>query len=114
MATLTTVDASVLQELQSREQFFWLDLANPDPEEIDALGEILGLHKLAIEDTQEFGQRPKADAYGDELLLVYCGRSPLTTGTSAITSPGPGMTSTRRGTPSRGCSRPTATRSRNV
>jgi magnesium transporter len=73
MATLTTVDASVLQELQSRDQFFWLDLADPDPEEIDALGEILGLHELAIEDTQEFGQRPKADAYGDELLLVYYG-----------------------------------------
>jgi magnesium transporter len=73
MATLTTVDASVLQELQSREQFFWLDLADPDPEEIDALGAILGLHELAIEDTQEFGQRPKADAYGDGLLLVYYG-----------------------------------------
>jgi magnesium transporter len=73
METLTSVDPSVLQELQSREQFFWLDLDDPAPKEIDALGEILGLHELAVEDTQEFGQRPKADAYGQELLLVYYG-----------------------------------------
>jgi Mg2+ and Co2+ transporter CorA len=39
--------------------------------EIEALGEILGLHELAVEDTQEFGQRTKADAYGEELLFVY-------------------------------------------
>ena len=79
MDTLTTVDASVLQELQSREQFFWLDLDDPDPKEIDALGEILGLHELAVEDTQEFGQRPKADAYGEELLFVYYGARLTTT-----------------------------------
>ena len=54
-------------------QFFWLDLDDPDPKEIGALGEILGLHELAVEDTQEFGQRSKADAYGEELLLVYYG-----------------------------------------
>ena len=47
----------------------------PTRKEIDALGEILGLHELAVEDTQEFGQRPKADAYGEELLLVYYGAS---------------------------------------
>lgn len=73
MDTLTTVDASVLQELRSREQFFWLDLDDPDPKEIGALGEILGLHELAVEDTQEFGQRPKADWYGEQLLFVYYG-----------------------------------------
>src|ERR1700760_4426219 len=73
MVTLTSFDASTLRELQSREQFFWLDLTDPDPKEVDELGEILGLHELAVEDTQEFGQRPKADAYGDELLIAYYG-----------------------------------------
>src|ERR1700750_1086324 len=73
MDTLTTVDPGVLEELQTREKFFWLDLEDPDPKEIAALGEILGLHELAVEDTQEFGQRPKADTYGEELLLVYYG-----------------------------------------
>src|SRR5690349_6203989 len=73
MDTLTTVDASVLQQLQSREQFFWLDLDDPDAKAIEALGEILGLHELAVEDTQEFVQRAKADAYGDQLLFVYYG-----------------------------------------
>ena len=73
MVTLTSFDAGTLRELQSRGQFFWLDLTDPDPKQIDELGEILGLHELAIEDTQEFGQRPKADAYGDELLIAYYG-----------------------------------------
>jgi magnesium transporter len=73
MDTLTSVDPGVLEELQSREQFFSLDLDDPDSKEIAALGAILGLHELAVEDTQEFGQRPKADTYGEQLLLVYYG-----------------------------------------
>ena len=178
LVTLTAVDASVLRELQSREQFFWLDLADPDPKEIDELGEILKLHELAIEDTREFGQRPKLDAYADELLLAYYGarldsdgrpvpvelhlhvsrrfvitvhhgarrqfdlirdsfehQSPSDPGTvvykviNALTDSivdvlervadqvedsRPAMSSTRCGTSFRACSRPTATRSRNV
>src|ERR1700759_1996072 len=73
MVTLTTFDASTLRELQSREQFFWLDLTDPDPKEVDELGEILGLHEIAVEDTQGFGPGPKAEAAGDEVLIAYCG-----------------------------------------
>ena len=35
------------------------------------IGELLGLHRLAIEDTREFGQRPKVDVYDDHVLLVF-------------------------------------------
>ncbi len=35
------------------------------------LGQRFGLHPLALEDTQEFGQRPKLDDYGDTALLVF-------------------------------------------
>jgi magnesium transporter len=35
------------------------------------LGELLGLHPVAIEDTVEFDQRPKLDSYGDHLLFVF-------------------------------------------
>jgi magnesium transporter len=36
---------------------------------------VLRLHPLALEDTQDFGQRPKADVYDQQLLLVYFGAS---------------------------------------
>ena len=35
------------------------------------MGEALGLHPVAIEDTIEFGQRPKLDSYGDHVLFVF-------------------------------------------
>ncbi len=33
----------------------------------------LGVHPLALEDSEEFSQRPKLDHYGDHLLLVFYG-----------------------------------------
>ena len=32
---------------------------------------MLGLHPVALEDTREFGQRPKVDPYDDHVLLVF-------------------------------------------
>ena len=37
----------------------------PSDADLDAAGELLGLHELALEDTREFGQRPKLDRYPD-------------------------------------------------
>ena len=70
---LTSVDLPEIGELPARNEFFWLDLDDPDADTVALVGEMLGLHKLAIEDTQEFDQRPKLDVYGEQLLLVYFG-----------------------------------------
>ena len=71
MQVLESVERDRIAELRERDEFFWLDLTNPSAEEMKAVGETLGLHPVAIEDTLEFGQRPKLDAYGDHLLFVY-------------------------------------------
>jgi magnesium transporter len=71
MEVLESVERDRIAELRERDEFFWLDLTNPSAEEMKAVGETLGLHPVAIEDTLEFGQRPKLDAYGDHLLFVY-------------------------------------------
>lgn len=71
MEVLTEVDRDRIAALRERDEFFWLDLQAPSPREIDAAGELLGLHELALEDTREFGQRPKLDRYPDAVLLVY-------------------------------------------
>jgi magnesium transporter len=71
MLVLETVERDRLAELRERDEFFWLDLKDPSIEDLKAVGEILGLHPVAIEDTIEFGQRPKLDLYGDHVLFVF-------------------------------------------
>jgi magnesium transporter len=68
---LTSVGRDRIAELLEAGHFFWLDLESPADDELAALGELLHLHPLALEDTREFGQRPKLDRYGDAVLLVY-------------------------------------------
>lgn len=70
---LDAIDERTLDELAARREFFWLDLVRPDDAQVAALGERFGWHPLAIEDTQEFRQRPKLDRYGDHMLLVFYG-----------------------------------------
>ena len=71
MHVLTSVGRDRIAELLEAGHFFWLDLESPGDAELAALGELLHLHPLALEDTREFGQRPKLDRYGDAVLLVY-------------------------------------------
>jgi magnesium transporter len=71
MEVFESVDRDRLAELRERDEFFWLDLNGPTTDDLKALGEVLGLHPIAIEDTIEFGQRPKMDLYGDHVLFVF-------------------------------------------
>jgi magnesium transporter len=71
MEVLTEVDRDRIAALRARDEFFWLDLHAPSPADVDAAGELLGLHPLALEDTREFAQRAKLDRYPGAVLLVY-------------------------------------------
>jgi magnesium transporter len=71
MEVLTEVDRDRIEALRARDEFFWLDLKAPPAADVDAAGVLLGLHELALEDTREFGQRPKLDRYPGRVLLVY-------------------------------------------
>jgi magnesium transporter len=53
----------------------WLDAVDPSAEDLGALRGVLGLHELAIEDTQNWGQRSKVEFYADadHLFLVAHG-----------------------------------------
>jgi magnesium transporter len=70
---LERLDRDELSELRERDEFFWVDLESPSEEEVETLGDQLGLHPLAVEDTLRFGQRPKLDTYEDHALLVFYG-----------------------------------------
>src|SRR3954470_5009694 len=71
MDVLTAVDPGRIEADRESGHAFWIDLTNPAADEIEQLGRMLGLHPVAIEDTREFGQRPKVDVYDDHVLLVY-------------------------------------------
>jgi magnesium transporter len=71
MDVLTAVDDERLAANHERDEFFWLDLVRPSEQDLDELQRSLGLHPLAVEDTREFGQRPKVDSYQDHVLLVF-------------------------------------------
>jgi magnesium transporter len=73
MQVLDAADLDAIRALHQREEFFWLDLDSPSDADLDALGALLEIPDLAIEDTKEFGQRPKLDEYVDRVLIVFYG-----------------------------------------
>ena len=73
MRSLTRIDPDVIAALRDRGEFFWLDLNDTDDATVTHLGDLFAFDELAMEDSREFGQRPKVDDYGDHVLLVYYG-----------------------------------------
>ena len=71
MEVLTEVDEARIKTLLERRHFFWLDLHEPAGEAFAQVGGLLGLHPMAMEDTREFSQRPKVDAYESHVLVVF-------------------------------------------
>src|SRR5215213_1502886 len=72
MDVLTHVDEQRIARLVERGDYFWLDLHAPSSEDFARVGGMLGLHPMAMEDTREFGQRPKVHVYvsGDFIVTV--------------------------------------------
>jgi magnesium transporter len=69
----TGIDEARIRDHMQRDHFFWLDLHDPSPDDLAKLREIFGFHPLALEDTEDFRQRPKLDDYGDYVFLVFYG-----------------------------------------
>jgi magnesium transporter len=71
MEVLTEVDEARMRALRERDEFFWLDLHAPSEDAFARVGDMLGLHAMAMEDTREFAQRPKVDVYESHVLVVF-------------------------------------------
>ncbi len=48
----------------------WVDITGPSEEDVRVMREVFRFHPLAIEDTRNQRQRPKAEDYGDHLFLI--------------------------------------------
>ena len=71
----TDLRAQVAEKLD-RGEFFWLDLHRPTADDIELLRHPFGFHPLAVEDSEHFGQRPKAEDFEDFVFLVVYGWAP--------------------------------------
>jgi magnesium transporter len=69
-------DRAAVESRLTAGEFFWLDLYDPDEEEYRLLREVFQFHPLAIEDSEQFGQRPKIEDYESFVFLVLYGAAP--------------------------------------
>jgi len=64
-------DPGSLRQALDENTVTWIDVQGfGDEAKIRKIGELFSLHPLAIEDIINMPQRPKAEAYGDQLLLI--------------------------------------------
>jgi magnesium transporter len=61
------------ERLLATGRFFWVDVHRPTPDDIAVLRDVFHFHPLALEDSENFGQRPKLDDYDDFVFLVVYG-----------------------------------------
>jgi magnesium transporter len=76
--TGTVLDGVQRDDVASRLRdgvFFWLDLPGLGDEELGWLRDLFGFHPLAIEDAEQFGERPKLEEYPDYTFMVLFGSS---------------------------------------
>jgi magnesium transporter len=68
-------DPDVVRAAEGSGARIWVDAIDPSSEELTALQQAFGLHELAVEDTQHWGQRAKVEFYpqADHLFLVSHG-----------------------------------------
>ncbi|MEU3663451.1 magnesium and cobalt transport protein CorA [Streptomyces sp. NPDC032940] len=59
-----------LRSARTEGGFVWLELHEPDQQELGRVGEVFGLHPLAVGDAVKAHQRPKLEIFEDSLFLV--------------------------------------------
>jgi len=69
-------DRAALEARLGSNEFFWLDIHAPTEEEFKLLRDVFRFHPLALEDSEQFGQRPKIDEYDNFVFLVFFGAAP--------------------------------------
>ncbi len=67
------VTRPAIEHALKEDELLWLDLDDSGPDTIALLREVFKIHPLAIEDVQEFNQRPKVEDYDDFVSLVAYG-----------------------------------------
>jgi magnesium transporter len=75
--------ADISEHLADESVVIWLDLRDPDHDDLAVLSEEFGLHPLAVEDAVQHSERAKLDRYQSHLFLTAYGAR-LDTGTGEL------------------------------
>jgi magnesium transporter len=67
------IDPKGVEERLKEDVFFWLDIDHPSDADFQLLSDAFPLHRLALEDSRKFGQRPKIDEYNEFTFLAVFG-----------------------------------------
>jgi magnesium transporter len=62
--------AQISDHLQQPDTVVWLDLCEPDQQDLEVISQEFGLHPLAVEDAVQQHERPKLDRYQDHAFLT--------------------------------------------
>jgi magnesium transporter len=62
---------SISDCVEDREKIVWLDIQDPNDEDVELLRCELGFHELALEDAVRRDQRPKIDLYDGYCFIVF-------------------------------------------
>jgi magnesium transporter len=62
--------AQISDFLQQPDTVVWLDLCEPDHQDLEVISQEFGLHPLAVEDATQQHERPKLDRYQDHYFLT--------------------------------------------
>jgi magnesium transporter len=63
--------AEISERLKQPDTVLWVDVTDPQPDEITLLGEEFGFHPLALEDAVRPHQRPKIEAYQSFFFMIF-------------------------------------------
>ena len=63
--------AAISDMLHNQDNVIWLDLRDPDEQDMQLLQHEFGFHPLSLEDALREQQRPKVEAYGNYYFLVF-------------------------------------------
>jgi len=67
---LTAEQAAASAEKAGEGEFVWIGIHEPEPDDMDRLAKLFGLHELAVEDAQMAHQRPKIEDYDEDFFIV--------------------------------------------
>jgi magnesium transporter len=59
-------------------KFVWVDLVDPQADEIERIGKLIALHPITVQNANDFRQRPKLEWYDGYMFLVMFGVDPET------------------------------------
>ena len=69
-------DRDSVERLLAAGEFFWLDLDQAGADDFEILRDVFEFHPLAVEDSEQFGQRAKIEDYDDFVFIVVYGAAP--------------------------------------